>query len=209
MGSAGKSRRAEAERNREAIVTASARVLADDSRASIADIAAGAGVSKATMYGPFASRPELVQRVSATAMVDAEARRLGHRATAVGRYREGLVEVAADAHRTASLDQNASIRLLARQHDVVFGDAYAGSRPIHVIRVGADGASGAGPDPGAPVELVIGLVGRWPRSAMLVNQLSTPMTRRLLGTTHERRSLQMNRARACRRTATSTIAPPP
>lgn len=56
-------KRADAERNREAIVGAAIRLLAADPRASMADIAAAAGVSRVTMYGHFSSRKELVGAV--------------------------------------------------------------------------------------------------------------------------------------------------
>lgn len=53
--------RADARRNRSAILTAAATVLRGDPEASIADIAAEAGVGRMTVYGHFPTRPELVE----------------------------------------------------------------------------------------------------------------------------------------------------
>jgi AcrR family transcriptional regulator len=59
--------RADAQRNRAAIIAATARVLRDDPDASIADIANGAGVGRMTLYGHFKTRAELIE----AALVDA------------------------------------------------------------------------------------------------------------------------------------------
>ena len=56
-------RRADAERNREGILDAAVRCLTADSRASMVDIAAAAGVGRVTMYGHFANRSELIEAV--------------------------------------------------------------------------------------------------------------------------------------------------
>lgn len=68
-----KARRADAERNREAIVEAGLRLLAAEPRASMADIATAAGVTRVTMYGHFASRADLVREIFTRAMADARA----------------------------------------------------------------------------------------------------------------------------------------
>jgi len=54
-------RRADAERNVEAILDAATELLADRPSASMADVAKAAGVVRATLYGHFPSRRELVQ----------------------------------------------------------------------------------------------------------------------------------------------------
>lgn len=58
-----KSRRADATRNRDAIIDAALRCLNENPRASIADIASAAGVSRITLYGHFSSREELLDVV--------------------------------------------------------------------------------------------------------------------------------------------------
>lgn len=65
-------RRADAERNREAILDAAVRCLSDDPRASMSEIARAAGVGRVTMYGHFASRSELVEAVFSRTMSRAE-----------------------------------------------------------------------------------------------------------------------------------------
>ncbi len=52
--------RSDAHRNRAAIITATVQILQDDPAASVAAIAASAGVSRATLYGHFPSRRALV-----------------------------------------------------------------------------------------------------------------------------------------------------
>ena len=54
-------RRADARRNIAAILDAALACLTRDPQASIADIAAAAGVGRVTLYGHFASRAELME----------------------------------------------------------------------------------------------------------------------------------------------------
>lgn len=63
-----RSRRADAERNRERILDAAAQCLAADPHASMGEIAAAADVGRVTLYGHFASRSELVEAGLARAM---------------------------------------------------------------------------------------------------------------------------------------------
>lgn len=91
--------RADAARNLETVLTAGARLLATDPSASIAAIAAAAGVDRRTVYRRFASREELLAAVY-KARLDAveqviEAARLDHAPVAVAlhRYVEGIVTV--------------------------------------------------------------------------------------------------------------------
>ena len=56
-------RRATAERNVEAILDATERLLARGGQASIAAVAAEAGVSRVTVYAHFAKLPELIEAV--------------------------------------------------------------------------------------------------------------------------------------------------
>lgn len=63
---AGSRKRADAVRNREAIVAAAVRTLRADPEASVAQIAQAAGVGRVTLYGHFATRAELVD----TALAD-------------------------------------------------------------------------------------------------------------------------------------------
>lgn len=53
--------RADAQRNRAAIIHATVESLRNDSDASVADIAAAAGVGRMTLYGHFKTRAELVE----------------------------------------------------------------------------------------------------------------------------------------------------
>lgn len=53
--------RADAQRNRAAIVRATVECLGNDSDASVADIAAAAGVGRMTLYGHFKTRADLVE----------------------------------------------------------------------------------------------------------------------------------------------------
>ncbi|MFC7876746.1 TetR/AcrR family transcriptional regulator [Isoptericola sp. NPDC057391] len=59
----GRTKRADAVRNVEAIVAAATRVLATDPDASINEIAKAAGVGRVTLYGHFDSRATLVREV--------------------------------------------------------------------------------------------------------------------------------------------------
>jgi len=80
--------RADATRNMELVVSTGARLLADDPSASIADIAAAAGVDRRTVYRRFASREELLAAVY-EARYDAV-----EQAIAAARLREAPVAVA-------------------------------------------------------------------------------------------------------------------
>jgi TetR/AcrR family transcriptional regulator, mexCD-oprJ operon repressor len=64
----GPRRRADAERNIAAIVTAATDLLARDPDASMTDIARAAGVGRVTLYAHFPSREELVRTVLAAAI---------------------------------------------------------------------------------------------------------------------------------------------
>lgn len=66
-------RRADASRNRDAIIDAGLRLLNENPAVSIAEIAAAAGVSRITFYGHFSSRDELLDAVSAWTMARVEA----------------------------------------------------------------------------------------------------------------------------------------
>lgn len=65
-------RRADAARNREAILDATLACLSRDPHASMASIAAEAGVGRVTLYGHFSSRAELVEAVLVHALHDSE-----------------------------------------------------------------------------------------------------------------------------------------
>ncbi|MBW8484125.1 TetR/AcrR family transcriptional regulator [Actinomadura parmotrematis] len=91
--------RADAQRNLELVLRTGARLLADDPSASIAAIAAAAGVDRRTVYRRFASRDELLLAVYG-ARYDAveeaiEAARLREAPVGVAlhRYVEGIVAV--------------------------------------------------------------------------------------------------------------------
>jgi AcrR family transcriptional regulator len=91
--------RADATRNLELVLRTGARLLADDPSASIAAIAAAAGVDRRTVYRRFASREELLAAVY-QARLDAveeavEAARLREAPVAVAlhRYVEGIIAV--------------------------------------------------------------------------------------------------------------------
>jgi AcrR family transcriptional regulator len=60
-----RARRADARRNIEAILDAAIACLADDPEASMAEIAARAGVGRVTLYGHFKTRAELIEAVLA------------------------------------------------------------------------------------------------------------------------------------------------
>ena len=65
--------RADAQRNRATIMDAALERLADDPRASMADIARAANVGRVTLYGHFSSRAELIDAVFERTMRRAEA----------------------------------------------------------------------------------------------------------------------------------------
>lgn len=72
MTAAPRARRADAERNREAIVRAALRCLGANPAASVGEIAAEAGVGRVTLYGHFSSRTELVAAAFTHAMDESE-----------------------------------------------------------------------------------------------------------------------------------------
>jgi AcrR family transcriptional regulator len=57
-------RRADAVSNRAAVLDAATRVLVADPQASMADVAAAAGVARRTLYGHFSSREDLVTAIA-------------------------------------------------------------------------------------------------------------------------------------------------
>lgn len=65
--------RADAQRNRAAIIDAALTCLAADPRASMADIAQAAGVGRVTLYGHFSSRRELIEAATVQTMSRADA----------------------------------------------------------------------------------------------------------------------------------------
>lgn len=66
-------RRADAERNRAAIIAAAIEAFAGDPNASTAQIAKAAGVGRVTLYGHFPSRETLLEAVLDQLMAEAEA----------------------------------------------------------------------------------------------------------------------------------------
>lgn len=68
-----RNQRADAQRNRSAIIDAALACLAMNPRASMSDIASAAGVGRVTMYGHFASRKELVEAAAVRTMGRVEA----------------------------------------------------------------------------------------------------------------------------------------
>jgi AcrR family transcriptional regulator len=74
---ADRGRRADAVRNREAIMDAALRCLAENPSASMAEIALAAGVGRVTLYGHFSSREELVDAVFERTIAQADAQLAG------------------------------------------------------------------------------------------------------------------------------------
>ena len=68
-----RAQRADARRNVERILDAAEACLARDPDASMADIAAAAGLGRVTVYGHFASRPALVEAVVRRVLAKADA----------------------------------------------------------------------------------------------------------------------------------------
>jgi TetR/AcrR family transcriptional repressor of mexCD-oprJ operon len=64
--------RADAQRNRAAIIDAALTCLAGNPRASMSEIAKAAGVGRVTLYGHFASRNELIEAAAAQTMARVE-----------------------------------------------------------------------------------------------------------------------------------------
>jgi TetR/AcrR family transcriptional regulator, mexCD-oprJ operon repressor len=65
-------RRTDAERNRETILDHAARLLVDDPSAGMNDIAAAAGVGRATLYRHFPTREELVEAIGDRAIEETD-----------------------------------------------------------------------------------------------------------------------------------------
>jgi AcrR family transcriptional regulator len=91
--------RADAARNKEAVLTTAARMLADDPTANISEIAAAVGLDRRTVYRRFAGRDELFQaiyiaRLDAIERVMQEARLAEAPVlVALHRYVEGIIGV--------------------------------------------------------------------------------------------------------------------
>jgi AcrR family transcriptional regulator len=81
-------RRADAERNREAVLDQAARLLAEDPAAGMAEIAAKSRIGRATLYRHFPTREDLIEAITVRAIDDVE------RAIAASRLEEGSAEEA-------------------------------------------------------------------------------------------------------------------
>lgn len=68
-----RTRRADAQRNRAAIIEATLDCLADNPRANMADIARTAGIGRVTLYGHFSSRKEVIEAAALATMKRVEA----------------------------------------------------------------------------------------------------------------------------------------
>jgi TetR/AcrR family transcriptional regulator, mexCD-oprJ operon repressor len=102
----GRNLRADAQRNRAAIIDAAVTCLAVNPRASMAEIAQGAGVGRVTLYGHFSSRRDLVEAIVEATMREADAQ---------------LAPLDLDGYPRAALDLliTSSWRMIDRFHGVV------------------------------------------------------------------------------------------
>ncbi|AEF39025.1 TetR/AcrR family transcriptional regulator [Hoyosella subflava] len=104
--------RADARRNREAIVSAALELLASDPEASIGAIASRAGVGRVTVYGHFCTRAELIDAVFESALAASE-RTLSELGCAVD-PRTALAELIAATWRIVG--RTRGLLLAARDH---------------------------------------------------------------------------------------------
>jgi TetR/AcrR family transcriptional regulator, mexCD-oprJ operon repressor len=146
--------RADAARNVKRILETAARVLADDQSAGMAEVAAAAGLARATLYRHFPTRADLVAAIRAQAYDDAGAAiaacRLeeGPVGDALGRLIEGIVAVgdryrflqnesqteaggAADRKREAELSQPVLAMIMRGQES---GELAADVSPVWFTR---------------------------------------------------------------------------
>lgn len=98
--------RADAQRNRAAIIDAAVSALTVDPRASMADIAKSAGIGRVTLYGHFSSRRELIDAIVEETMQGAE---------------EQLGSLALDGDPQEALEAlvTSSWRILVRSHGIL------------------------------------------------------------------------------------------